>query len=148
MVSVYVCSYVNSLIIPLPHFEHISIGLLLILAAKDLDGVWKSENTMSLGELWLELFRFYALDFDILGRVVCIEQSSPLLRSSNLKRWTGRKIAVRGVCVACLSVCKTFSSLLSSRRSWSHPLSSSVDLLPPVYAWCIRPCLITTYLKT
>jgi hypothetical protein len=53
---------------------------------------------MSLGELWLELFRFYALDFDVLGRVVCIEQSAPLLRNSNIKRWAGRKIAVRGMC--------------------------------------------------
>jgi hypothetical protein len=70
----------------------------LILDPKDLEGVWKSENTMSLGELWLELFRFYAVDFDGSGRVVCIEQSAPLLRNSNVKRWAGRKIAVKGMC--------------------------------------------------
>jgi hypothetical protein len=75
------------------------VNLLLILDARDLEGVWKSENTMSLGELWLELFRFYAFDFNISGRVVCIEQSSPLLQSSNTKRWTGKKFAVKGMCL-------------------------------------------------
>jgi hypothetical protein len=73
--------------------------LLLISDPKNLEGIWMSENTMSLGELWLELFRFYALDFDMVGRVVCIQQSNPLLRSSNEKRWMGKKIAVRGECL-------------------------------------------------
>jgi hypothetical protein len=75
------------------------VDLLLILAAKDLEGVWKSENTMSLAELWLELFRFYALDFDIMGRVVCIEQLAPVQRNSNVKRWSGWKFAIRGMCL-------------------------------------------------
>jgi hypothetical protein len=70
--------------------------LFLISDPKNLEGIWTSVNAMSLGELWLELFRFYALDFDMVGRVACIEQSNPLLRSSNEKRWLGKKIAVRG----------------------------------------------------
>jgi hypothetical protein len=82
-------------------FHHILnnlVVLLLIAEPKNLDGIWTSENTMSLGELWLELFRFYALDFDVGGRVVCIQQSNPLLRSSNAKRWMGKRIAIRGAC--------------------------------------------------
>jgi hypothetical protein len=82
-------------------FHHILndlVVLLLILDPEKLDGVWTSENTMSLGELWVELFRFYALDFDFVGRVVCIQQSNPLLRISNAKRWMGKRIAIRGVC--------------------------------------------------
>lgn len=67
----------------------------IYLDPKNLEGIWTSVNAMSLGELWLELFRFYALDFDMVGRVACIEQSNPLLRSSNEKRWLGKKIAVR-----------------------------------------------------
>jgi hypothetical protein len=56
-----------------------------------------SENKMSLGELWLELFRFYALDFDIVGRVVCIQQSSPLLQNGSLNKWLTKRLAIRGV---------------------------------------------------
>lgn len=83
------------------------------LDAKDLEGVWKCENTMSLGELWLELFRFYALDFDVLGRVVCIEQSAPLLQNSNAKRWAGRKIAVRDPFLPKRNVTRTMSTQAS-----------------------------------
>lgn len=82
-------------------FHHILnnlVVLLLVSDPKNLDGIWTSENTMSLGELWLELLRFYALDFDFVGRVICIQQSNPLLRSSNAKRWMGKRIAIRGVC--------------------------------------------------
>jgi hypothetical protein len=82
-------------------FHHILnhlVVLLLVSDPKNFDGIWASENTMSLGELWLELLRFYALDFDFGGRVVCIQQSTPLLRSSNTKRWMGKTIAIRGVC--------------------------------------------------
>jgi len=80
------------------HILNDLVILLLISDPKNLDGVWTSENKMSLGELWLELFRFYALDFDFVGRVVCMQQSNPLLRSSNAKRWMGKRIAIRGVC--------------------------------------------------
>jgi hypothetical protein len=87
--------------------------LLLISDPKNLDGIWASENAMSLGELWLELFRFYALDFDIVGRVVCIQQFNPLLRSSNAKRWMGKRIAIRGVFF--IFIVMKFHSQLSSR---------------------------------
>ena len=82
-------------------FHHILNNLVVLLLISDpenLDGIWTSENTMSLGELWLELFRFYALDFDFVGRVVCIQQSNPLLRNSIAKRWVGKRFAIRGVC--------------------------------------------------
>jgi len=82
-------------------FHHILnnlVVLLLISDPKKLDGIWTCENTMSLGELWVELFRFYALDFDYVERVVCIQQTNPLRRTSNPKRWTGKRIAIRGVC--------------------------------------------------
>jgi hypothetical protein len=72
--------------------------LLLISDPKNLEEKWQSENTMCLGELWLEMFRFYALDFDILERVVCIQQSSPDLRIGSMKKGIGRRIAIRGVC--------------------------------------------------
>ncbi|PNF19443.1 hypothetical protein B7P43_G03611, partial [Cryptotermes secundus] len=99
LLVVYFLQQVRSPVVPVLHELQTTAGSDLnpdiYLDSKDLEGVWKSENTMSLGELWLELFRFYALDFDASRRVVCIEQSAPFLRHNNENRWAGRKIAVK-----------------------------------------------------
>ncbi|XP_069694384.1 terminal uridylyltransferase 4-like isoform X2 [Periplaneta americana] len=80
---------------------------------KDLLGVWSSKNTMSLGELWLELLRFYSLDFDVLNRVVCIEQSAPLMRSENMKRWLGKKMAIKDPFLPKRNVSRSMTSQVS-----------------------------------
>ncbi|XP_059469571.1 terminal uridylyltransferase 4-like [Neocloeon triangulifer] len=53
---------------------------------------WKSENTMSLGELWYKLLQFYAVDFPESKNIVCIRLKEPLTK--NDKHWTSRKIAI------------------------------------------------------
>ncbi|KAJ9581297.1 hypothetical protein L9F63_023531, partial [Diploptera punctata] len=65
------------------------------LEPEELEGKWRSENEMSLGELWLYLFEFYTCEFDANLHVICIEQLDPLLKTNNVRRWQGKKIAIK-----------------------------------------------------
>ncbi|KAG8234491.1 hypothetical protein J437_LFUL014633, partial [Ladona fulva] len=49
-------------------------------------------NTKSVGELWLGLLRFYALDYLHSDRVVCIRKKAPLKRL--VKNWIGKRTAI------------------------------------------------------
>jgi hypothetical protein len=56
---------------------------------------WKSENTESLGSLWLGLFRYYVLGFEINTYVVCIRQLAFCTRAQ--KKWNSKKLAIEGL---------------------------------------------------
>ncbi|CAN7937200.1 unnamed protein product [Ixodes hexagonus] len=62
------------------------------LSSKDLDGKWKSKNDRGLGNLWVELLRFYAAEFRLEKHVVCIRRLKPVLISE--KKWNKRYIAI------------------------------------------------------
>ncbi|KAF4533213.1 hypothetical protein B566_EDAN011851 [Ephemera danica] len=53
---------------------------------------WTSTNTMATGELWVKLFRFYAVDYPNSENVICIRSKEPVKRID--KHWTGKKIAI------------------------------------------------------
>ncbi|ELU05930.1 hypothetical protein CAPTEDRAFT_221986, partial [Capitella teleta] len=55
---------------------------------------WASKNTSSLAELWLQLLRFYCVDFDMGTYVICVRQKRPLPRSE--KKWASKRIALEG----------------------------------------------------
>ncbi|XP_064604614.1 terminal uridylyltransferase 4-like isoform X2 [Liolophura sinensis] len=53
---------------------------------------WKGENTQSVGELWLNMVKFYSLTFSMAHDVVCIRQHK--LMAKGEKKWSGKKLAV------------------------------------------------------
>ena len=58
--------------------------------------VWDEcgKNNQSVGELWLDLFRFYTEQFNYKDQVVCIRHKAPLTRFEKL--WNGKCIAIEG----------------------------------------------------
>lgn len=62
------------------------------LKPKDLEGQWSCKNDRSVGQLWVELLRFYAAEFKLNKRVVCVRRSQPLLIAE--KKWNRRYIAI------------------------------------------------------
>ncbi len=60
--------------------------------------LWKCENNQSLGELWVGLLKFYAVNFDAAKNIVCIRQSKPLTRKE--KKWMGKRIGIEGALVS------------------------------------------------
>ncbi|XP_077548317.1 terminal uridylyltransferase 4-like [Haemaphysalis longicornis] len=59
---------------------------------KDLEGRWACKNYRSVGQLWVELLRFYAVEFKLSKHVVCIRKSQPVLIAE--KKWNNRYIAI------------------------------------------------------
>ncbi|KAL3194914.1 hypothetical protein MRX96_045826 [Rhipicephalus microplus] len=59
---------------------------------EDLEGRWSCKNDRSIGQLWVELLRFYAVEFKLSRRVVCIRRSQPMLIVE--KKWNRRYIAI------------------------------------------------------
>ncbi|XP_071438819.1 terminal uridylyltransferase 4-like [Hetaerina americana] len=62
------------------------------LEPSELDGKWQGQNKMSVGNLWLGLLRFYAIDYAHSERVVCIRKRAPLKRT--VKNWIGKRTAI------------------------------------------------------
>ncbi|XP_013381617.1 terminal uridylyltransferase 4-like, partial [Lingula anatina] len=58
----------------------------------NLSSVWTSKNTQSLAELWLEMLKFYSLNFDIGNYVVCVRQKQLVTRDE--KKWSSKKLAI------------------------------------------------------
>ena len=56
--------------------------------------VWKEcgKNNMSIGQLWVNLFRYYTEDFNWNDNVISIKQFAPLSRLE--KMWTTKCIAI------------------------------------------------------
>ncbi|KAL1431563.1 hypothetical protein MTO96_014080 [Rhipicephalus appendiculatus] len=65
------------------------------LKPKDLEGRWSCKNDRSIGQLWVELLRFYAAEFKLNKRVVCIRRSQPMLIVE--KKWNKRYIAIEAM---------------------------------------------------
>lgn len=51
-------------------------------------------NQVSLGQLWLELLKFYTLDFALEEYVICVRIQDILTREN--KNWPKRRIAIEG----------------------------------------------------
>lgn len=51
-------------------------------------------NQVSLGQLWLELLKFYTLDFALEEYVICVRIHDILTREN--KNWPKRRIAIEG----------------------------------------------------
>lgn len=54
--------------------------------------VWHSENTESVGGLWLKMLAFYSLTFDSSLNIVCIRQHKILPRAE--KKWNAKRLAI------------------------------------------------------
>ncbi|KAH9362805.1 hypothetical protein HPB48_015232 [Haemaphysalis longicornis] len=59
---------------------------------KDLKDRWACKNYRSVGQLWVELLRFYAAEFKLSKHVVCIRKSQPVLIAE--KKWNKRYVAI------------------------------------------------------
>ena len=56
---------------------------------------------MSLGQLWLELLKFYTLDFALEEYVICVRIKDILTREN--KNWPKRRIAIEGEMICYIS---------------------------------------------
>lgn len=54
----------------------------------------ETPNQVSLGQLWLELLKFYTLDFALEEYVICVRIQDVLTREN--KNWPKRRIAIEG----------------------------------------------------
>lgn len=54
----------------------------------------ETTNQVSLGQLWLELLKFYTLDFALEEYVICVRIHDILTREN--KNWPKRRIAIEG----------------------------------------------------
>ncbi|CAF0768557.1 unnamed protein product [Rotaria sordida] len=57
-----------------------------------LNDLWKNENKLSIGELWIQFLRFYTEQFNYDERIVTIRQIEPLLKYE--KGWFRQTIAI------------------------------------------------------
>ena len=57
----------------------------------ELDG-WKTRNTMTIGELWIEFFEYYSLVFNMNENVVSIRKTGGYTRLE--KQWKGKKLVI------------------------------------------------------
>ncbi len=56
--------------------------------------VFESQNTESVGELWVGLLRFYAVQFDQAKFVISLRQRKKMSREE--KKWTSKRLALEG----------------------------------------------------
>uniref|UniRef100_A0A2R5LKV9 Putative s-m checkpoint control protein cid1 n=1 Tax=Ornithodoros turicata TaxID=34597 RepID=A0A2R5LKV9_9ACAR len=56
------------------------------------DSLWTCQNDRTVGQLWVELLRFYSVEFKLNKRAVCIRRSKPLLHAE--KKWNKRYIGI------------------------------------------------------
>ncbi|XP_059500607.1 terminal uridylyltransferase 7-like isoform X2 [Stegostoma tigrinum] len=66
------------------------------------------KNSVPLGQLWVELLRFYALEFSLADYVICIRIKEPLSREA--KDWPKRRIAVEDPYAVKRNVARTLNS--------------------------------------
>jgi len=60
----------------------------------NLENIWSGygKNTSTVGELWIQLLRFYSAEFEFEKHVISIRQRAPLLRFDKL--WTSKCMAI------------------------------------------------------
>ncbi|XP_067886164.1 terminal uridylyltransferase 7-like isoform X2 [Heterodontus francisci] len=66
------------------------------------------QNSVPVGQLWVELLRFYALEFPLADYVICIRIKEPLSREA--KDWPKRRIAVEDPYSVKRNVARTLNS--------------------------------------
>lgn len=59
----------------------------------------EAPNQVPLGQLWLELLKFYTLDFALEEYVICVRIQDILTREN--KNWPKRRIAIEGEIIRC-----------------------------------------------
>ncbi|XP_041359697.1 terminal uridylyltransferase 4-like isoform X2 [Gigantopelta aegis] len=69
---------------------------------------WVCHNTQSVGELWLELLRYYSLTFDMANVVISIRKTSPVARSE--KKWNSKKLAIEDPFATKRNIARTVSN--------------------------------------
>jgi hypothetical protein len=55
---------------------------------------WHSQNTESIGSLWLKLLEFYCLGFDHAVNIISVRQQKVLPRAD--RKWNSKRLAVEG----------------------------------------------------
>ncbi|GLG93566.1 Poly(A) RNA polymerase gld-2 homolog A [Gryllus bimaculatus] len=66
---------------------------------------WETKNKMSLGELWLGLFKFYVVDIDVQERVISIKTKEPVLQAS--KKWNNKRLGIEDPVAPKRNIAKT-----------------------------------------
>ncbi|XP_052061598.1 terminal uridylyltransferase 4-like isoform X2 [Mytilus californianus] len=77
---------------------------------------WSSENTDSVGFLWIGLFKFYALEFELNAHVVCIRNLGVCTRAQ--KKWNSKKLAIEDPFSLKRNVSKSVAGFESFEYIW------------------------------
>ena len=83
--------HILTLLPPIASMFHKQIVNLLICIFKAES--WKSENTESLGGLWLGMLKYFCLTFEHQNNIVSIRQS---MLSRTERKWNNKRLAVEG----------------------------------------------------
>ena len=73
---------------------HSSYWLLIVDIPPVSELKWTTQNHQTCGELWLQMLKFYSLEFKNMDVVVSIRLSQKLTRDD--KGWSGKRLAVEG----------------------------------------------------
>lgn len=93
ILTVYFLQQLNPPVIPVfEEVEQETADLIVLTDEKPQSDVWVSENKQSVGTLWIEFLRFYAVEFYAQKFVVSIRRSSLLTRAE--RKWEGKAIAI------------------------------------------------------
>lgn len=68
---------------------------------------WKTKNSSNLATLWVQLLKFYCLEFDAMSHIVCITQRQKMTRNSAGAAWSGKRIAIMDPYVPDKNVART-----------------------------------------
>ncbi|VDI46674.1 terminal uridylyltransferase [Mytilus galloprovincialis] len=83
---------------------------------QDMANHWSSENTDSVGFLWIGLFKFYALEFELNAHVVCIRNFGVCTRAQ--KKWNSKKLAIEDPFSLKRNVSKSVAGFESFEYIW------------------------------
>ncbi len=75
-----------------------------------LDQKWQKSNNKSVGELWLEMLRYYSVEFDLETLVVSIRNTRSL-QTHRDKHWTTRMLAIEDPCRPSLNLSRSVGSM-------------------------------------
>lgn len=78
--------------------DSFSINIHFIQGPEELDPPWVTANKNSVGELWVNLFRYFTCKFKVSTNIINIRFSKPLVRSEyGGSKFGGRKLAIEGI---------------------------------------------------
>ncbi|KAH9383919.1 hypothetical protein HPB48_025821 [Haemaphysalis longicornis] len=91
VITVFFLQQCKAVVLPVLHEVKVCDEFEPYVKPKDLEGRWAFKNYRSVGQWWVELLRFYAVELKLNKHVVFIRKSQPILIA---EKWNKRYIAI------------------------------------------------------